>query len=522
VAGVWIFFARLGDLCTAAKIGQIIQSENRNSAGDGQFARIIEMTFKNVDKYREQSYNKRHNVQDGREIMQIQTDVTYSDFVHENIDRIRQTNLVDRKYFANPEIKRGLRNADGTGVTVGVSKICNVQGYYIQDGDRMPMEGRLTYRGISVEDLAEGFIRENRFGYEETAYLILFGSLPTAAQLQAFHSYLSEYRLLPNRFTEDMILAAPSKNIMNKVERAVLALYSYDPDPEPKDLEKELNQAMRLVARLPVVVAHAYAAKLHYFDDESLYLHRPQENLTLAENFLYSIRHDNQFTPEEAHLLDLCLVLHAEHGGGNNSAFACRVLSSSGTDLYSSIAAAVGALKGPRHGGANIKVLEMFKHIQENVRDWKDDEEIILFLEKLLRKEAGDGSGLIYGMGHAVYTLSDPRAVILKRMARGLAKKKGMLDRLELIESVERLSPEVFHRVTGQEKVMCANVDMYSGLVYEMLGIPEELCTPLFAMARIVGWCAHRIEEVYNPNKIIRPAYKVIYKKQPYVSLADR
>ena len=324
-------------------------------------------------------------------------------------------------------------------------------------------------------------------------------------------------------FTEDMILKAPSPDVMNKLARAVLALYSYDDDPDNMSLSNQLSQAIQLVARVPVIVAHAFAAKRHYYDNESLYLHRPQEGLGVAENFLYSVRHDNQFTAEEARLLDLCLVLHAEHGGGNNSAFTCRVLSSSGTDIYSAIAAAIGSLKGPRHGGANKKVMEMFGYIEQGVGDWKDDDEVRAYLGKLLKKEAGDRSGLIYGMGHAIYTLSDPRAVILKRFAKNLAQTKGMLDEFELFETVERLTPEVLRTVKGEQKVVCANVDLFSGLVYKMMGIPMELYTPLFAVARVVGWCAHRIEEVYQPgNRIIRPAYKAVAPMRPFVPLDQR
>ena len=357
----------------------------------------------------------------------------------------------------------------------------------------------------------------------KAAYLLLFGALPTRAQLTAFEGLLSAHRALPPMFTEDMILKAPSPDVMNKLARSVLALYSYDGRPDDMSLPNQLRQAVELIARVPVIVAHAFAAKRHYYDNESLYLHRPQEGLSVAQNFLYSVRHDNRYTDEEARLLDLCLVLHAEHGGGNNSAFACRVLSSSGTDIYSSIAAAVDSLKGPRHGGANKKVMEMFGHIEAEVSDWTDDDAVRDYLGRLLRKEAGDRSGLIYGMGHAIYTLSDPRAVLLKRFARSLAETKGMLDEFELFERVERLTPEVLRTVKGEEKVVCANVDLFSGLVYKMMGIPMELYTPLFAVARMVGWCAHRIEEVCQPaNRIIRPAYKAVAPMRAFVPLDQR
>ncbi len=445
------------------------------------------------------------------------------DFITSLCGEYQKHNRIDPVYYEKYDVKRGLRNADGTGVMAGVTQICNVLGYYVQDGERVPMPGKLVYRGIDVEELIGGFMREGRFGFEETAYLLLFGALPTREQLSMFQQLLSGYHTLPHMFTEDMILKAPSPDVMNKLGRAVLALYSYDERPDDLSLDNQLQQAIQLIARVPVIAAHAFAVKRHYYDNESLYLHRPQPGLSVAENFLYSVRHDNHFTDQEAKLLDLCLVLHADHGGGNNSAFSCRVLSSSGTDLYAAISAAIGSLKGPRHGGANKKVMEMFGHIEAGVKDWKDDDEIRAFLGRLLRKEAGDKSGLIYGMGHAIYTLSDPRAVILKKFAKELASSKGMLDEFELFESVERLTPEVLLSVKGEDKVVCANVDMFSGLVYKMMGIPVELYTPLFAVARMVGWCAHRIEEVYQPgNRIIRPAYKAVAPMRTFVPLADR
>ena len=447
-----------------------------------------------------------------------------SEFLDKCTDEIERSIVIDKSLYNEFDVKRGLRNADGSGVMAGVTRIGNVRGYYIVDGEKTPMEGQLIYRGIDVNELVSGFMKENRFGYEETAYLLLFGNLPDKKTLDDFKEILAEYRYLPDGFTEDMILAAPSKDIMNKLARGVLALYSYDPDPEPVagNIHKELDQALHLIARCPVITANAFAAKKHYYDNESLYIHYPKDDLSTAENFLYSVRHDNNFTPDEAQLLDLCLVLHAEHGGGNNSAFACRVLSSSGTDIYSSISAAVGSLKGHRHGGANKRVMEMFDFIENDVSDWKDDEEVLAYLRKILHKEAGNREGLIYGMGHAVYTMSDPRAVRLKQLAKKLAEKKGMADEFELFETVERLAPQAISSKLSTSKVMCANVDMYSGLVYKMLGIPNELYTPLFAIARMVGWCAHRIEEVFNSNRIMRPAYKAITPKKEYIPLAKR
>lgn len=452
----------------------------------------------------------------------LQEYISNEQFLKNRLNRLMELNTVDDKVYKKVDVKRGLRNSDGTGVIAGVTHICNVRGYFVQDGERMPMEGNLTYRGINIQDIVDGFMNENRFGYEETAYLILFGDLPTKAQLEAFNRVLSEYGDLPFRFTEDIILPAPSPNIMNKLERSILALYAYDENPEITNMANELDKMLRIIAMCPTLIAHAYAAKSHYFDKQSLYLHRHNPELSLAENLLYSIRPDNSYTEKEAKLLDLCLVLHAEHGGGNNSAFTCRCISSTGTDLYSSIAAAVGSMKGPRHGGANKKVNEMFSYIKENVADWKDDEQIADYLRKIANKEAGDKSGLIYGMGHAIYSLSDPRAVILKKVARELAEEKGMLDELELMERVERIAPQIMNGERGITKVLCANVDFYSGFVYKLLNIPEELYTPLFAMARIVGWCAHRTEEIFNKNRIIRPAYKVVASYRDYVSINER
>lgn len=445
-----------------------------------------------------------------------------SDLINTLCCKLQNSTIFDVKTRDYSNIKRGLRNADGTGVMVGCTKIGSVQGYAIIDGEKSPMEGHLIYRGYDVDQLIQGFTSEKRFGFEEIAYLLLFGSLPTQEEYDSFRQLLSDNMFLPDGFTEDMILKAPSSNIMNKLARSALVLYSYDDNPDATDLSNMLRQSINLIAQFPMIVAHAYAAKVHYYDHGSLVLHWPKEGCSIAENFLHCIRPDSKFTEEEARLLDVCLVLHAEHGGGNNSAFTCRVLSSSGTDTYSAIAAAVGSLKGPKHGGANQRVVAMFDEIKANVKDWTDDEEIARYLEKILKKEAGDGSGLIYGMGHAIYTKSDPRAVILKESARSLAAKTGYLQDLELLESIERLAPAVFARVTGSDKAMCANVDFYSGLVYRMLNIPEELYTPLFAIARVTGWCAHRIEEVMTSNRIIRPAYKSLTQKSAYVSMGNR
>jgi citrate synthase len=367
-----------------------------------------------------------------------------------------------------------------------------------------------------------GCVAENRFGYEEVAWLLLFGKLPTKKQLEKFSELLSGCRELPEYFAEDMIIKAPSPNIMNKLARSVLALYSYDENPEDLSMENVLRQSIELIARLPNIMGYAYQVKRRHYDKESMYFHPLMPGLSTAETILRTIRADASYTDEEAKLLDLCLMLHAEHGGGNNSTFAARVLSSSGTDTYSAIAAAIGALKGPLHGGANIKVMQMLGYIEEGVKNWDDDDEVEAFLEKIIRKEAGDGSGKIYGMGHAVYTLSDPRAVILKKYAYNVAEKKGYGPQFRLLEAVERLTPEVFARVKGNDKAMCANVDMYSGLVYKSLGIDPDLFTPLFAVARMAGWCAHRIEELLTGGRIIRPAYKALAKKQAYTPIDQR
>lgn len=437
-------------------------------------------------------------------------------------DEFRKNNHIEPEKFERYEVKRGLRNPDGSGVMAGLTLICNVHGYVMNEGEQSPVEGRLIYRGIDIKDLVAGCVSENRFGFEEVVWLLLFGRLPTAEQLASFSQLMSECRDLPEYFAEDMIIKAPSPNIMNKLARSVLALYSYDDTPDDLSMENVLRQSIELISMLPSIMAYAYQVKRRHYDRESMVLHPFLPGLSTSETILRTIRADSSYTQEEARLLDLCLMLHAEHGGGNNSTFAARVLSSSGTDTYSAMAAAIGSLKGPRHGGANMKVMEMLEYIKAGVHDWNDDDEIRRFLTRMIRREEGDRSGLIYGMGHAVYTLSDPRAVILKKNAIALAEKKGFGAEFRLLEAVERLTPEVFAREKGSHKAMCANVDMYSGLVYRSLGIHPDLFTPLFAIARMPGWCAHRIEEILTGGRIIRPAYKAIAKPQPYEPLAQR
>jgi citrate synthase len=444
-------------------------------------------------------------------------------FIRERAEELSALVSFEKPLYDTYGVKRGLRNSDGTGVVAGITRLGNVRGYYISDGEKTPAEGRLTYRGIDLAELVRGFLGENRPGFEETAFLLLFGRLPARSELDAFCVLLSEYRELPHGFTEDMILAAPSENVMNKISRSVLALYSYDADPETfgRELELELDKALALIARAPMIAAYAYGAKRHYYENMSLHLRRSDPCLNTAENFLRLVHRDGAFTPDESRLLDLCLVLHAEHGGGNNSAFACRVLSSSGTDIYSAISAAVGSLKGARHGGANERVSDMFAHIARDVSDWGDDEEVKAYLRKILAGTAGSGDRLIYGMGHAIYTKSDPRALLLRETARELADMKNMREEFDLIAAVERLTPEVY-RESGREKTLCANVDMYSGFVYKMLGIPRDLFTPLFAVARLPGWCAHRIEELWGSGKIIRPAYRAIAPEAAYTPIGER
>lgn len=434
----------------------------------------------------------------------------------------KKNNTIDPDLYEKYNVKRGLRNKDGTGVLVGLTEIGEVHGYILDEGERTPDHGRLLYRGIDIWDIVRGFQQERRFGFEEVCYLLLFGELPDKKGLEEFSHLLAENRALPEGFVEDMILKAPSNDIMNKLARSVLAAYSYDANPDDLSIRNVLRQCIELIARFPIMVAYGYQAKAHYYENKSLYIHLPQTELSTAENFLYMIRPDNKYTTLEAELLDLALVLHAEHGGGNNSAFTVHVVSSTGTDTYSVIAAATGSLKGPKHGGANIKVMEMIEDIKNNVRDWHDEEELRNYLTKILRKEAFDRSGLIYGIGHAVYTLSDPRAVLLKQKAAELAREKDMEDEFSLYLAIEKMAPELFVAEKKVDKVVAPNVDFYSGFVYKMLNIPIELYTPIFAISRIAGWCAHRIEELVSGGKIFRPAYKNVLGKKSYIPLEQR
>lgn len=439
-----------------------------------------------------------------------------------NINEARNAYQIPAGAFENYKVKRGLREADGTGVTAGVTNIGNAHGYILYEGEKVADEGALFYRGYSMSELVDSFANEGRYGFEECIYLLLFGKLPTRSELDEFTALLASKRNLPPRFTEDVIMNAPSRSIMNKMAMSVLALYSYDENPDDTSFENMLRQSIEIIARLPLIAAHSYAVYRNVFEGESLNLHRPDDTLGSAQNFLRVLGSTTEYTEEEAKLLDTCMVIHAEHGGGNNSSFSCRVLSSSGTDTYSAVAAAIGSLKGPLHGGANIKVQNMFDDIRAHISDVNDDEEISAYITKILKGEAGDGSGLIYGMGHAIYTKSDPRAVMLKKYAEKLAYDKGYGDDFKLLEAIERLTPDLFNKHKGTNRVMCANVDLYSGLVYRMLGIPEEMYTPMFAIARVAGWCAHRIEEFSTAKKIIRPGYKCIAKDNDYISIDKR
>lgn len=453
--------------------------------------------------------------------MTVDTDVL-NQHLRDLCEEYRRHNGFNPQDYQTYGVKRGLRNPDGTGVMAGLTNICNVHGFMMDDGVRVPDQGKLTYRGINVKDIIAACQKENRFGYEETAWLLLFGSLPTASQLSRFKLTLGSMRELPDNFVEDMIMKSPSKDIMNKMGRSVLALYSFDDDPDNTALENIMRQSIQLIASLPTIMTYAYQVKKRAFDRESMFFHPIDLNLSTSESILRALRPDMRFTDSEAKLLDLCMILHAEHGGGNNSTFSARVLSSSGTDTYATLSAAIGSLKGPRHGGANLRVRKMMEELKTCVKDWSDEEEIYNHLAAIIHKEKGDGSGLIYGFGHAIYTLSDPRAEILKQAAGTLAEEKNMTTEFELYKLVEKLTPRVMSEVKGSSKVICANVDFFSGFIYDMLGIPSELFTPLFAVSRIAGWCAHRIEEVTYGGRIIRPAYRAMAKSRKYVPLGER
>ncbi len=438
---------------------------------------------------------------------------------------VREACQIENNLFEKFDVKRGLRNTDRTGVLVGLTNIGDVVGYRKEDGNVIPVPGRLYYRGLDIEEITHGFQRENRHGFDEIVYLLLTGRLPAGYELDEFSSHLASLRSLPDSFVKDMILSMKGKDVLNILARSVLGLYTLDEEPENINLHNLIRQSLNLIAKFPAIIAYSYQALRHAYQGKTLSIRHPQADLTTAENFLHLIKGKDTYSRLQADLIDLALVLHAEHGGGNNSTFTMRVTSSTETDIYSATTSAIGSLKGPLHGGANLKVLDMMENIKENVHNWKDEVEVENYLLKILKKETYDRTGKIYGVGHAVYTLSDPRAVLLKEKAKLLADESGRTDEYELYSMVERITPEVFRKFKGEQsaKVVCVNVDFYSGFVYSCIGIPKELFTPLFAMARIAGWCAHRIEELtFSAKRIIRPAFKNVYERRAYVPIGDR
>ncbi len=429
---------------------------------------------------------------------------------------------IDPQLYKDFKVNRGLRDIEGKGVLTGLTEISDIQSKKNINGEEVPCEGKLYYRGISIDDIVDGFINEKRFGFEETTYLLLLGQLPNKEQLKDFNKVIADYRTLPPSFVRDIIMKAPSFDMMNTLARSVLTLYSYDEKANDTSIPNILRQSLQLIALFPVLSVYGYQAYDHYYKDNSLFIHTPNPDLSTAENILYMLRPNSEYSELEAKILDLALVLHAEHGGGNNSTFTTHVVSSSGTDTYSAIAAALGSLKGPKHGGANIKVMQMFSDMKETIKNWRDEEEVKEYLKALLRKEAFDKAGLIYGMGHAVYSLSDPRANIFKKFVESLSVEKGMTAEYELYSLVEKLAPKAIEEERKTFKGVSANIDFYSGFVYSMLDLPLELYTPLFAIARISGWSAHRIEELINQDKIIRPAYKNVSNVNKYIPMNER
>lgn len=443
-------------------------------------------------------------------------------FLTEMAEIARKNNRIDESAYSHWTVMRGLRKPDGAGVLVGLTEVGDVHGYIVDEQAKVPDYGRLRYRGYDINDLVVGCQKEHRHGFEEITYLLLFGTLPTKKQLEEFTKLLGEHRALPDHFTQNMILDHPSNDIMNKIARSVLAIYSFDKNAEDRSLKNVLRQCISLIARFPTLAAYGYQAKAHYYEGKSLFIHHPQADKSTAENLLLMTRPDKKYTKIEADLLDLMLILHAEHGGGNNSTFTTHVVCSSDTDVYSVVTAALGSLKGAKHGGANIKVVHMMENIKAHVKSWDNEKEVSTYLKKIIERKAFDGTGLIYGIGHAVYTLSDPRAILLKKKAEKLAKEKNLMDEFYLYTLIEQLAPQVFREVKKSDKVVAANVDYYSGFVYRMLGIPESLFTPLFAVARISGWSAHLLEEIISGGRIYRPAYKNVAERKNYVNLKER
>lgn len=442
--------------------------------------------------------------------------------IEELADLCRGNYRIDPELYSKYDVKRGLRDINGKGVCAGLTNISQIIPGTEVNGETQLGDGQLLFRGYHIEDLVNGFISEKRFGYEETVYLLLFGQLPTAEQLSEFSTLLRSCRSLPPSFTRDVIMKSPSEDMMNTLAKSVLALYSYDHNPNDTSLPNVLRQCIQLIAQFPSIAIYGYQAFRYYKNDKSLFLHQPDPSLSAAENMLCLLRADQKYTQLEAQILDLALVLHAEHGGGNNSSFTVHVVSSSGTDTYSTMAAALGSLKGPKHGGANIKVVQMFDDMKERVHDWTDEDAVVDYLRRLLHKDAFDNAGLIYGMGHAVYSHSDPRATILRGFVERLAEEKQCMEEYALYAMVERLAPQIIAEERHIYKGVCANVDFYSGLVYRMLDLPNELFTPIFAIARIAGWSAHRIEELLGASKIIRPAYRAVKDWENYVPITER
>ncbi|MDD6763999.1 MAG: citrate synthase [Bacillota bacterium] len=438
-------------------------------------------------------------------------------------DKLSEKNRIAEDLYVKNKVKRGLRNSNGTGVVVGLTHIGEVHGYdKDENGDKIPREGKLYYRGYDIEDLVNNVIAEDRFGFEEVSFLLMMGSLPSKKELEIFNEILANHRELPQGFARDMILTAPSNNIMNKLARSVLALYSFDENPDDISIQNVLRQSVQLMGYFPAIICYAYQAKSNYYDNESLHLHAPIRGLSTTENILRMLRPTGEYTDLEAKLLDVCMMLHAEHGGGNNSSFTTHLISSTGTDTYSAIAAAIGSLKGPKHGGANYAVIRMLNDIKANVKDIGKTSALEDYLVKILKGQANDRTGLIYGVGHAIYTLSDPRAKILKNMAKKLAESKNKIDDFLLCDYIEKNAARLFAEVHGKEVIMPANVDLYSGFVYDALNIPNDVATPLFATARLSGWCAHRLEELVNVGKLMRPAYNTVQPHLDYVNIEDR
>ena len=452
-------------------------------------------------------------------------EINYSEitpYVKKQAEISDKNNGITREMYIENDVKRGLRDLNGKGVVAGLTEVSHIKAKEIdKDGNEIPCEGELYYRGIDVKEITKGFLRENRHGFEETVYLLLFSKLPTYEELEEFKNVLSYYRTLPPSFVRDMILKAPGKNMMNIISRSVLALYAYDENPDDTSTANVLRQALQLIAQFPLLSVYGYQSFQHYHNNKSLFIHHPKPEYDTAENILYILRENGEFTPLEAKVLDTALVLHAEHGGGNNSTFTTHVVTSSATDTYSAISAALGSLKGPRHGGANVKVVEMFDDMKKCV-DVKNKEEVRKYLIDVVEKNAFDKSGLIYGIGHAVYSKSDPRADVLHEVAKALSVEKGMEEEFKLYEYVEKIAPEIIATKRKIYKGVSANVDFYSGLVYKMLDLPYELYTPIFAVSRIAGWCAHRIEELQNAQKIIRPAYINVKNIANYIKIDDR